>query len=265
MTKMTAGIRLKIADIMAVFVLAAIASVASAQSEADTAFENIGQAFINDLPAISAINATQIGDHRQDGILDQIGSDGRAAALRIFEKTLAGLQNIDWQALSRANQVDADLLQNEVESRLWQLESLLEWAWNPLVYVDLSGSALYGLMARDFAPLPERLESAASRLEQMPRFLAQARAALQSRRVPKIHAETAVKQNLGLNSIIETMIAPHLHTVSGEFKFRLQAAIATAKNAVANHQAWLEEELLPRAAGIFALGLRFSIPNFALR
>jgi uncharacterized protein (DUF885 family) len=156
--------------------------------------------------------------------------------------------------LSRANQVDADLLLNEIESRLWQLESLQEWAWNPLIYVDLSGSAIYSLMARDFAPLPERLASAASRLEQMPRFLAQARAALQAQRVPKIHAETAVQQNPGLDSIIETMIVPHMGTERGEFKFRLQAAIATARNAVAEHQTWLEEELLPKAAGNFRIG-----------
>ena len=254
MTMMTAGIRLKIADFRAVLVLAAIASVASAQSDADSAFENIAQAFVSDLPAISPINATLIGDHRQDGVLNRVDRNGRAATQKIYEKYLAELRNIDWQALSRANQIDADLLQNEMESRLWQLQSLQEWAWNPLVYVDLSGSAIYGLMARDFAPLPERLESAVSRLEQMPRFLAQARAALQPRRVPKIHGETAVKQNPGLNTIIETMIEPHLDTVSGEFRFRLQAAIATAKTAVADHQTWLEDDLLPRAAGNFRIG-----------
>jgi uncharacterized protein (DUF885 family) len=201
--------------------------VAHAQSDADSAFERVAAAFVNDLPALSPVNATLSGDHRQDGTLDQVDSDGRAATVRLYEKHLAALQSIEWQALSRANQVDADLLLNEIESRLWRLVSLQEWAWNPLIYVDLSGSAIYGLMARDFAPLPERLASAASRLEQMPRFLAQARAALQPRRVPKIHAETAVQQNPGLDSIIETMIVPHMGTATGEFKFRLQAAIAT--------------------------------------
>jgi len=251
---LTDGIRLRFAEYTAFFVLLGCVPVAHAQSDADSAFESVAAAFVNDLPALSPVNATLSGDHRQDDILDQVDSDGRAATVRLYEKHLAALQSIEWQALSRANQVDADLLHNEIESRLWQLESLQEWAWNPLIYVDRSGSAIYGLMARDFAPLPERLVSAASRLEQMPRFLAQARAALQPQRVPKIHAETAVQQNPGLDSIIATMIVPHMGTATGEFKFRLQAAIATARNAVAEHQAWLEEELLPKAAGNFRIG-----------
>lgn len=229
-------------------------SVAHAQSGADSAFEKIAAAFINDLPALSPVTATLTGDHRQDGALDQVGSDGRAAVIRIYDQHLAELQNIDRQTLSRANQVDADLLLNELESRLWQIQTLQEWAWNPLVYVHISGSSIYGLMARDFAPLSERLESAASRLEQLPRFFAQARDSLQAQRVPKIHTETAIQQNLGLDSMIETMIAPHMDSVTGEFKFRLQSAIAAARTAVSEHQAWLEEDLLPRAAGNFRIG-----------
>ena len=254
MAALTDGMRLRFAEYTAFFVLLGCVPVAHAQSDADSAFESVAAAFVDDLPALSPVSATLSGDHRQDDILDQVDSDGRAATVRLYEKHLAALQSIEWQALSRANQVDADLLRNEIESRLWQLESLQEWAWNPLIYVDRSGSAIYGLMARDFAPLPERLVSAASRLEQMPRFLAQARAALQPQRVPKIHAETAVQQNPGLDSIIETMIVPHMGTATGEFKFRLQAAIATARKAVAEHQAWLEEELLPKAAGNFRIG-----------
>ena len=222
--------------IRAFTMILALVSVAHAQSAADSAFEQIAAAFVNDLPALSAVNATQVGDHRDDAVLDQAGSDGRAAVSKIYEGHLAGLRTIDWQSLSRPNQVDADLLMNEIESQLWQIETLQEWAWNPLVYVQISGNAIYTLMARDFAPLSQRLDSATKRLEQLPRFLAQARASLQPQRVPKIHAETAIKQNPGVNSIIETMVAPHLNSASGEFRFRLQAAIATAKNAIAEHR-----------------------------
>jgi uncharacterized protein (DUF885 family) len=240
--------------IRAITMMLVVVSVARAQSDSDSAFESIADAFVDQLPALSPVDATLNGDHRRDGAIDQVGSVGRATRLRIYEEYLAELQNLDWQSLSRANQVDADLLSNEIESRLWQIETLQEWAWNPLVYVRTSGSAIYGLMARDFAPLSERLENAVSRLEQLPRFFSQARASLQPQRVPKIHAETAIRQNPGLNSIIETMIAPHVDSAAGEFKFRLQAAIATAKDAVAEHQTWLEEELLPRAAGNFRIG-----------
>ncbi|MFQ6004906.1 MAG: DUF885 domain-containing protein [Woeseia sp.] len=238
----------------AILVMFGFATAAHGQSDSDAAFERISAAFLDDLPRLSPVNATLIGDHRADGDLDQLDMEGRAAVRKIYEKHLADLGNIEWQSLSRPNQVDAGLLRNEIESRLWRLESLQEWAWNPLVYVELSGDAIYGLMARDFAPLSERLDAAVSRLEQIPRFLEESRAALQSHRVPKIHAETAVRQNPGLTSIIETMIEPHLDSFPREFRFRAQAAVAAAKTAVADQQAWLEEELLPRAAGDFRIG-----------
>jgi uncharacterized protein (DUF885 family) len=96
--------------------------------------------------------------------------------------------------------------------------------------------------------------AAASRLEQIPRFLEQARGELQPERVPKIHAETAVQQNPGLASMIDLMIIPQMDVLNEADQARLNAAIETAKNAVADHQTWLEEELLPRANGDFRIG-----------
>ena len=124
----------------------------------------------------------------------------------------------------------------------------------PLYYVNISGSAIYGLLARDFAPLEQRLVAATSRLEQMPRYLAQARGSLEPSRVPKIHAETANAQNPGLNSIIDTMIITRKDVLTTEQQARLNTAIETARDAVADHQTWLEEELLPRANGDFRVG-----------
>ncbi|MCG8371338.1 MAG: DUF885 domain-containing protein, partial [Proteobacteria bacterium] len=58
----------------------------------------------------------------------------------------------------------------------------------------------------------------------------------------------------GLNSIIDNMSAPHMDTLAPERRARLEAAIATASDAIAEHQTWLEEELLPRANGDFRVG-----------
>jgi uncharacterized protein (DUF885 family) len=72
--------------------------------------------------------------------------------------------------------------------------------------------------------------------------------------VPKIHAETAIQQKLGLVSIIETMIVSTMDRLGAADQQRLEKAIETAKNAVADHQTWLEETLLPQAAGDFRIG-----------
>jgi len=227
---------------------------AGAASNADEAFENLADRFIVEMPVFSPVSATLLGDHSADGQLDQVGSIARTAARKNYLEFLEALATIERYELSRANQVDAELLRTEIESKLWSLETLQEWAWNPLMYVRLAGNSIYGLAARDFAPIEDRLTAAASRLEQFPRFLEQVRSSIQPERVPKIHAETAVAQNLGVVSIIEYMIMPEMDAVTVATRERLAAAIETAKNALADHQTWLEEELLPRAAGDFRLG-----------
>ena len=237
--------------ITSIFMLMASATMAQT---ADEAFENLADEYISDLSNFSPVYATLLGDHSADGQLDQVDGKARSEVRSLLNDYLSALNGIDRNQLSRANQVDAELLLHDVESSLWSLDLLQEWAWDPLEYVGLSGSAIYGLLARDFAPLTTRLVSVTSRLEQLPRFFAQARASIQPSRVPKVHAETAIQQNPGLLSIIDSMVVPVMGALSTEQQQRLNTAIELARNAIAEQQAWLEEELLPQASGDFRIG-----------
>jgi len=246
------GSDVKLLATMALFVLTTTGAIAA--SAADSAFEKLADDYIEGLARISPVGATAIGDHSADERLDDVDSAARAGTRKTFLDYRATLASIDRNELSRANQIDAEILHNEIESTLFRLDTLEEWAWNPVDYVRLSGNAIYGLLARDFAPIEQRLDNVAARLEQLPRFLEQARASLQPERVPKIHAETAIQQNPGLSSIIETMILPQMDALPAATRSRLEVAIEIARDAIAEHQTWLEEELLPRAAGDFRIG-----------
>jgi uncharacterized protein (DUF885 family) len=240
-----------------------LGSSASAATATDVAFQNLADEYISDLTNFSPVYATYIGDHSADDKLDHVDADARAQSRELLVEYITALRALDVDALSRANQVDAEVLLNQLESDLWSLDELQEWAWNPLYYINISGSSIYSLVARDFAPIASRLNNVTARLLQMPRFLEQSREAIQPERVPKIHAETAVKQNPGLNSIIDTMIVPEMGVLTVAEQEQLKAAIEIAKNAVADHQTWLEEELLPRAAGDFRIGADLYDPKLA--
>jgi uncharacterized protein (DUF885 family) len=231
-----------------------IGASASAATATDEAFQNLADEYISDLSNFSPVSATLIGDHSADDKLDQVDEAARVEARALLVQYITALTALDFDELSRANQIDAEILLSQLESDLWSGDKLQEWAWNPLNYIGISGSAIYGLVARDFAPIESRLRSATSRLNEIPRFLEQSRSAIQPERVPKIHAETAIKQNPGLNSIIDTMIIPEMDVLSSVEQEQLNAAIEIAKDALAIHQTWLEEELLPRAAGDFRIG-----------
>ncbi|SHF37352.1 DUF885 domain-containing protein [Thermomonas hydrothermalis] len=220
----------------------------------DAAFAKLAHDAVERWLALSPVSATQIGDHRYDDRLDDLSPAGRQQRLETSKALLAQLEAIDVSRLSRENQVDAALLRNQLQSDIWTIEVLQDWAWDPQVYSSLAGNAIYGLMARDFAPLPHRIAAATARMEQLPALLAQARANLDPARVPKIHAETVARQNAGLLEIVETFITPHLGELPAADAARTRAAIATLKQAVAEHQRWLDKTLVPNAQGDFRLG-----------
>lgn len=202
----------------------------------------------------SPISATQIGEHRYDNRIDDVSAQGIAAGIEQTRALLAALEAIDTQQLSRDNQVDAAILRNQLEGDLFRATTLADWQWDPQFYSGLAGSAIYGLMARDFAPLPDRLRAATERMEQIPQIFAAARANLDPARVPKIHAETVARQNRGILSLVETFITPNLDQLQGDQRQRLQAAISALETAVNQHQQWLDEQLVPNAKGDFRIG-----------
>ncbi|HQU44568.1 MAG TPA: DUF885 domain-containing protein [Pirellulales bacterium] len=221
---------------------------------ADKEFDQLAKEYIDEFPALHPVSATQLGDHRFDGKLDEVSEAGREKEIDFCRRYSKRLARIARKDLSRDHQVDAALLDQQLRSTIWQLETLEEWAWNPLIYTGLAGDAVYGLLARDFAAEAERLRHVADRLEQFPRMLAQVRDTLDATRVPKVHAETAVKQNRGVLSILEQEVEPLAGKLARADRQRLDRAIATARREIEKHQKWLEEDLLPSAAGDARLG-----------
>ena len=231
-----------------------IFSVTVAQSSADKQFEDLAKRYLDEFPTLGPVGATSLGDHRFDHLVNQVSSEARAERVAFNKKYIEALEIIPKGKLSRAYQVDAALLDNRLRSGIWRIEELQEWSWNPLRYTALAGGAIYSLMAREFAPVEERLMNVADRLEQFPRMYAQIRETIIPERVPKIHAETAVKQNKGVLSILDNLVVPQKNKLKKRYRKQLNKAMETARNENAKHQKWLEEEVLPKANGCFRIG-----------
>jgi len=223
-------------------------------SPADVAFEKVADRFLNEMVPLTPVFATRLGDHRFDDRLDDIGPTARAERAALARSLLDALAALDRAELSRANQVDCELLEHRLQYTLWQIQTLEEWRWNPLLYTDLAGDGIYLLMARDFAPLPVRLAHAAARLEDLPRLLAQVRETLDPGRVPRIYAETAIKQSPGVLTLVAELIEPQIGALPEADQARLRSAIERARTAILQQQIWLEKRLLPSAGGDFRLG-----------
>jgi uncharacterized protein (DUF885 family) len=215
----------------------------------NTRFTEIADRFLENLLLSSPVSATHLGDHRFDDLLDEVDSESRNKKIAAASALLGELDSIHFEELTRSNQVDFLLLQQQLRKQIWEIESLREWEWNPLVYSGLPGDSLYLLLSREFAPLNERLSNVAARCLQFPRFFEQARESMVKGLVPPIHAETAVDQNRGILTLINSLVAPHLDELLPDEKPKVEEALSVAREAIETHQAWLENELLPAAAG----------------
>jgi len=133
------------------------AAPAAAQPPApnfDEQFADLSKRWLDGSFKLSPVSATQAGDHRFDAELDDLSAEGRQRGLDFSKGMLAELGKIDRTKLSRENQIDYAILSNQVKSDIWYVESLQGWAWDPTIYSQIAGGALYTLMAREFAPLP---------------------------------------------------------------------------------------------------------------
>jgi uncharacterized protein (DUF885 family) len=235
---------------------------------ADASFAALSSRWLDGWMQLNPVTATQLGDHRFDSEVDDLSAAGRQKAIAFSTQRLAELDLIDTGRLSRENQVDAAILRNQLRSDIWNLETFQGWAWDPQVYNGLAGGAIYNVMAREFAPMPQRLQSATARMEKIPGIFARMRENLDPARVPKIHAETVARQNAGILSLVDEFITPNAGQLTGADRERLDAAVANLRKAVAEQQAWLDKTLVPNAKGDFRIGqklyderLRFSLDS----
>jgi hypothetical protein len=207
-------------------------------SQADLAFAALAADYLDDRAERHPQLATELGDHRHDARLPDFSAAATADERRALDGFAARLRAVDTGALSAEHQVDARMLANSVSLRIFELDELHERTWNPLAANP--GQALYALLQRDFAPLPERLASLAGRLGEVPALLATARGRLG--RMPRVHLETAIGQFSGTISLVSTEVDAALEAAP-DCAGPIEAVRPAALDALVEHRAWLSGRL----------------------
>src|SRR6202162_3980641 len=134
----------------------------SMDSEADREFATLAGEYLADRAERHPELAPHLGDHRVDDRLSAPSEAAGADERRSLDGWAARLDALDLGAVSAEHQVDAAMMADSVARRVFELDELAEHSWNPLLANP--GRAIYQLLARDFAPLPDRLASVAGRV-----------------------------------------------------------------------------------------------------
>jgi len=209
--------------------------------DADREFTNLAKDYLDDRAERHPSSATDLGDHRFDARLGDPSEQARADERRAMDRWAARLEAIDDSSLSAEHRVDAAMMANGVARRVFELDELREHTWNPLQANP--GKAIYQLLARDFAPLPERLAAVAGRLAEVPAVLAEARRQLGALgSMPRVHLETALGQFAGTIALVSVEVDKALKAAP-QCEPQLARVRPAALDALAEHRAWLSARL----------------------
>jgi uncharacterized protein (DUF885 family) len=207
----------------------------------DAEFARLAREYLDDRAERHPDAATGLGDHRFDARLPDPSAQALAAERRALDGWAARLAALDRGTLSAEHQVDASMMADSIARRVFEIDELREHTWNPLLANP--GKAIYQLLARNFAPLPDRLGSVAGRLAEIPVVLAEARRQLG--RMPRVHLETAIGQFDGTIALVSAQIdaaleeeGPTPHSAA-----QLAQVRPAALEALTGHRAWLSAQL----------------------
>jgi uncharacterized protein (DUF885 family) len=203
------------------------------------------------------VHATDAGNHVHDGRWPDLTDAGRHERLDWLAHARAELESIDATTLSRDDAIDRRVLLTQIDALRFDEEELDELSWSPIVYTYLFGSGLFSLLSREFAPLNDRLRSAAERMRALPAALDQGRSNLDragKRPVSRFHTEKAVQTMSGVADLCRAAIEASNGLDDGQLREEVEAAGTEAVSEVDAFTAWLRDDLLPRAKGDFRLG-----------
>jgi len=228
---------------------------ATAAPGADADFSRFVDEYFAAKFAFEPSNATSTGLHDHDEKLEDRSRERIAARVGELKTFLSRLEAFDSSRLSRDDAIDAQAIEGQIRGDLLDLETLRLYEVNPMAYAVVPGSAVDGLMKRNFAPAADRLRSAIGRLRQVPALYTAARANIGN--PPREFTDLAVRMTKGSAGFFEGSVAAWAKGAAGSDTALLRDftdANGRAVAAIRDFGSWLEKDLLPRSTGKYAIG-----------
>jgi Bacterial protein of unknown function (DUF885) len=229
------------------------------ESPASVSFTSAFTAFVDDyFSGLFEWNPTQgtaAGLHQYDSKLEDLSSGAIARRIYTLKELCGRLEALRAHKLTQDESIDAEILDGQIRSELLDLEVLQRWQKNPMLYVGLPGSAVDGLIKRDFAPPAERLKSVISRLKGTPVLLQAMRHNITN--PPKEFTDLAIRIAGGSVDFFRRTTADWAKQASAgdanllkDFEAANRDVVQTLEGSVN----WLKRDLLPSSKGSYSIG-----------
>jgi len=187
------------------------------------------------------IAATYFGIHDYDDLLGDGGRETLLAELAADREHLAAIESLDPEGLSDAVRFERDLEIHNLRRGIFETDELRIWERRSLA-LDTIGDGLFLLFARDHAPLAERLDVIAGRLEAVPRHLDEARTRSSEPQV-RLWQGIEIESARELPAFLDEIVASGRGVLAAREQRRLERAAEAANVAVELYTTWLEGTL----------------------
>ncbi len=214
-------------------------------------FSQMCDEFVKDSLALSPVNASQAGYHQHtdpktgktidlDAQLDDVSAAGVAAQEKFYTNWRKRFQKESpIESLNAQDAADFRLIDDQIGLNLLEFDKIQNYKHNPTVYVELLGSGLFLPLTQEYASQDKRVGDVISRMQQIPRFLEQAKSQLSD--ADPIFISTAIDENEGNVSLVNS-VATYI-TADSPLKAQYDKVAPTAKQALNDFSSWMKNEL----------------------
>jgi uncharacterized protein (DUF885 family) len=219
--------------------------------DADAKLEGFFSKYLDEHFRQQPTDATRLGAHLFDGLLDDVSAPARERWLQLDRGTLARLaQEVNYDRLTRDGQIDFEIFRHELETGIWLTENTHPFEEDPRTYGAYINDSVYQLLVQSTQPKETNIAHCLERMAAIPGVIAVARQTLTH--PPKPILETAILQNRGAISFYESDI----FQFAGETPQldKLKSAAALIATDLKSYQQFLEGDLMARATGDWRLG-----------
>jgi Bacterial protein of unknown function (DUF885) len=215
-------------------------------------YDRLSEEFFDVFYTYRPVHATRQGLHQYDHSLGHYQGNEIAGTLSRMKAIQAQVAAIAPASLDPLHALDHAVLTTRLKREIYWIETWRFWENNPLFYKDIITEGLFNLVSRNFAPLETRLRCVIARERDVPAVLAAARDNLVN--PPAVYTEQAIRYMKGARLFfheIPAVFEPVTdQALQREFQQANQAVLAELERFVA----FLQDDLLPRSGGNFAVG-----------
>jgi uncharacterized protein (DUF885 family) len=212
------------------------------------------QTFLQETFEHSPVLASQLGVDGYDDRLDDLSESAFEEDRQRSARWLQTFEQLDDSTCATFDErLDRDLVRSNLRGRA-VLDDWLMWRRQPELYLNPGLGGVFTLFLHRLKPEPELVKSAVARLRAVPRALEDGRHNLRAELAPRIYVDRAIRQaRAGMRYVGEVLPA---QVADPELAAQLADWGAIAAGAMEVFADFLQDELLPRANGEWAIGER---------